>query len=337
MPEASAAVAISTEDETDSTEQSNSEYDSKHDYDVDMRMADDVDAPCGVDSDGDLDMERDGDHEEEEDEEEADEEEMDEEEEEDEDEEQDKDEDEGKEPRTIGHGQMVNTSADNVDTMVDYQPIVLPEQGQEMRKHTSWPQAPGPAPQQQTPEPRPWPHTPDTNPLVGRECLGHVIQQQSRPAVPTLREAEAVGNTSDMDVDQQLLSESAGGDSLSNVPLPNITLPNVPLPDVPLPDVRLPGARLVGSVDEQWISAHVEEETMVVASGSGLGSYIGHFLCSNLFIWGNDHYTRREVYKLLIVHSIHSAMGHHACRVCATPGMSGTSLWWGWGSINLWS
>jgi hypothetical protein len=54
-----------------------------------------------------VDMERDGDDEVEEDEEKDDE------------EEGDEDEDDGKEPRTIGQGEMVNTSADNVDTMVD--------------------------------------------------------------------------------------------------------------------------------------------------------------------------------------------------------------------------
>ena len=48
--------------------------------------------------------------------------------EEDKDEEQDKDEDDGKEPRTIGQGEMVITSADNVDSMVEDEPIVLPEQ-----------------------------------------------------------------------------------------------------------------------------------------------------------------------------------------------------------------
>jgi len=52
----------------------------------------------------------------------------------DEDEEEDMDEDDGKEPQTIGQGEMVNTSADDVDTMVDDQPIVLPEQCQEMRE-----------------------------------------------------------------------------------------------------------------------------------------------------------------------------------------------------------
>jgi hypothetical protein len=73
----------------------------------------------------------------------------------DEDEEEDKDEDDGKEPRTIGEGEMVNTSADDVDTMVDDRPIMLPEQGQEMREHTPRPQPPAPAPQLQTPEPLP--------------------------------------------------------------------------------------------------------------------------------------------------------------------------------------
>jgi len=58
---------------------------------------------------------------------------------EDEEEEEDEDEDDGKEPRTIGQGEMVNTSADNVDTMVDNQPIMRPEQGQEMREHTPRP------------------------------------------------------------------------------------------------------------------------------------------------------------------------------------------------------
>ena len=56
--------------------------------------------------------------------------------------------------------------------------------------------------------------------------------QKPRPAVPTQREAEAAGNTSDEDVDQQLLIESAGGDSLTNVPLP----------DVPLPEARPDGS-----------------------------------------------------------------------------------------------
>jgi hypothetical protein len=218
-------VSISSDDDTDSTE-SDGEYDSELDPDVDMRMEDDVDAPDGVDLDGDVDMERDGDDEEEEDEKKEDEEE----------EEVDEDEDDGKEPRTIGQGEMVNTSADDVDTMVDDQPIVLPEQCQEMREHTPRPQPPAPAPRPQTPDPGPRPRTPETHPLSGLEHLGLVTPQKPRPAVPTQREAEAAGNTSDVDVDQQLLIELAGGDGL---------------PDVPLPDVPLPEARPDGSVGEE--------------------------------------------------------------------------------------
>jgi hypothetical protein len=58
--------------------------------------------------------------------------------------------------------------------------------------------------------------------------------QKPRPVVPTQLEAEEAGNTSDVDVNQQLRIESAGGDSL----------PGVPLPDVPLPEGRPDG--LVG-------------------------------------------------------------------------------------------
>jgi hypothetical protein len=55
-----------------------------------------------------------------------------------------------------------------------------------------------------------------------------------------VREAEAAGNTSDVnvnvDVDQQLLIESAGGNSLPDLPLPAVPFPNVPLPNVPPPE-----------------------------------------------------------------------------------------------------
>jgi len=162
----------------------------------------------------------------------------------DEDEEEDKDEDDGKEPRTIGQGEMVHTSADDVDTMVDNQPIVLPEQCQEMHEHTPRPQPPAPAPRPQTPDPRPQPRTPETHSLSGLEHLGLVTLQKPRPAVPTQREAEAAGNTSDVDVDQQLLIESAGGNNLPDIPLPDVSLPDVPVPDVPLPDVPLPDVPL---------------------------------------------------------------------------------------------
>jgi hypothetical protein len=73
----------------------------------------------------------------------------------DEDEEEDEDEDNGKEPWTIGQEEMVNTSADDADTLVDNQPTVLPEQGQQMHEHTPRPQPPAPAPGPQTLEPRP--------------------------------------------------------------------------------------------------------------------------------------------------------------------------------------
>jgi len=169
-------------------------------------MGDNVDVPDGVDLDGDVDMESHSDVEEEEDEEEEDEQKEDE-----EVEEQDKDENDAKEPRTIGLGEMANKSADDVDTTVDDQRIVPPEQGQVMREHTPHVQLPAPVPQ---------PPNPQTHPLSGLENSGLVMPQEPQPAVPTLQEAEAAGITSDVDVDQQLLIESTGGDSLPDVPLP---------------------------------------------------------------------------------------------------------------------
>jgi len=196
-PEASPALSISSSNDTDSTELVG-EYNSELDPDEDMCMEDNVDALDGVDLDGDGDMEWDS--EDEEDEEEEDEKEEDEKEEEvvDEDEEGDEDEDNGKEPRMIGQGETVNTSADDADTMVDERPTVLPEQGQELREHTPRPQPPAPAP---------LPQTPETHTLSGLEFLGLVMPQKLRPAVTTLREAEAAGNISDVDVEQQLLGE----------------------------------------------------------------------------------------------------------------------------------
>ena len=137
---------------------------------------------------------------------------------------------------------MVNPSADNADTMVDDQPTMLPEQGQEMREHTPRPQPLAPAPRPQTPKPRPRPRTPETHTLSGLEFLGLVTPQKPHPAAPTLREAEAAGNTLDVDVDQQLLGESAGGDRLPDVPRPDVPLPDVPLPDVPPPEARPDGS-----------------------------------------------------------------------------------------------
>jgi len=68
-----------------------------------------------------------------------------------------------------------------------------------------------------------------------------MMLQKCHLTVPSLREAEAAGNTSDVDVDQQLIGESAGGHSL----------PDVPLPDVPLPDFPLPEACTDDSVGEK--------------------------------------------------------------------------------------
>ena len=144
-------------------------------------------------------MERDSDDDDKEDEEKEDEVEAVEE---DEDEEEDQDEDDGKEPWTLGQGEMVKTSADDVDTMVDNQPIVQPEQGQEMCEHTPQPQPPAPCPWPQTSEPRQRPQTPGTHPLSVLEHLGIVTLQKPRTALRTLREAEAAGNTSHVDVDE---------------------------------------------------------------------------------------------------------------------------------------
>ena len=77
------------------------------------------------------------------------------------------------------------------------------------------------------------------------------MPQKPRPAAPTLREAEAAGNTSDVDVEQQLLGASGGEDGIPDGPLPDVPLPDVPLPDVPNPDVPLPEARPDGSVGEE--------------------------------------------------------------------------------------
>jgi len=56
--------------------------------------------------------------------------------------------------------------------------------------------------------------------------------------VPTLQVAEAARNISDVDVDQQLLIGSAGGDRLPSVPICDVPLLDVPVPDIPLPEVR---------------------------------------------------------------------------------------------------
>jgi hypothetical protein len=97
-----------------------------------MSKEDVVDAPDGIDLVGDVNRDWDSDDKSEQDEEVEDEENQEreqEEEEEDENEEEDHDDDYGKEPQTIGQGEMVNSSAHNVDTIEDNQPTVFPEQG----------------------------------------------------------------------------------------------------------------------------------------------------------------------------------------------------------------
>jgi hypothetical protein len=207
-------MSISSEDDTDSTAKLDSEYDSEDYADVDMNMEDDVDSPDGCDLDCDVDMGRNGGDDEEEDEEkedeekedveEVEEEEGDEDEEGYEDEEEDEDEDDGKEPRTIGLGEMVNTSADDADTMVDDEPTVLPEPHQEMREDTPEPQPLAPAARPQAQEPHPRPRTEETHTVNVLDLLGLVTPQQPHPVAPTLRETDVDGATLDVDVDQQI-------------------------------------------------------------------------------------------------------------------------------------
>ena len=59
---------------------------------------------------------------------------------------------------------------------------------------------------------------------------------------PTLPVTEAAGNTSDEDVDQQLLGELACGNRLTDDLLPADPLPDDPVRDVCLTDTPLPEA-----------------------------------------------------------------------------------------------
>jgi len=106
-----------------------------------MHMENNLDTPYSVDLDGEVDMEKDGDDEEKEDEEDEDEEEQ-----EDDNEAEDKNEDDGIEPQTIGQGEVVYTSADDVDTVVEEWLFVLHKGAQEMCQHTRRPHTPVPAP-----------------------------------------------------------------------------------------------------------------------------------------------------------------------------------------------
>lgn len=122
-------------------------------------MRNNVDAVDGVHLDSDEEIKGDSDDGEEEDEEQKFEEENDQ-------------EDDGKKPQTIRQEEIVNTSADNVHTMVDDQPFVLSKQGQVIHDHTPWLQPMASAPWPQTPEHCPQPKTPETDPLIGQELWG---------------------------------------------------------------------------------------------------------------------------------------------------------------------
>jgi hypothetical protein len=102
-----------------------------------------------------------------------------------------------------------------------------------------------------------------------------------------------------VDVDRQLLIESAGGDSLPDIPLPEI-----PVPDVPPANVPLPEAHPDGSLGEKSTSPRVGEIAMGLASGLGLGSCVVCFLCSNLFYLGFDYYTCRKDFGSLKIYFI---------------------------------
>jgi hypothetical protein len=92
-------------------------------------------------------------------------------------EEEDEDEDNSKECRTIGQGEMVNTLADDANTMVVFQPTILPEQGQGLREHTPWPQPLMPAPGSQPPALCPRPRTAETQTCSGLDVLELVTPQ----------------------------------------------------------------------------------------------------------------------------------------------------------------
>jgi len=162
--------------------------------------------------------------------------------------------------------------------MVDNQSIVLLEHGLEMGEHTPWLWLPVHDPGPRTPEPPTWPWTPETHPPSGLVFLALGRSQKPRLAVPTLLIVEAARDTSDVDVDLQLLGESAGGDSL----------PDIPAPDVPLPVVPLTAVRPDDSVGEKCTSPLSAEEAMVIAFILWLGSWFVCFLCCIQFISGTN-------------------------------------------------
>jgi hypothetical protein len=100
---------------------------------------------------------------------------------------------------------MVYTLADNVDTMIDNQRIVLPEQGQEMGEHTPCPQPLEPAPRPGTLDPGLRLQTPETSLLSWLEYLWCLKMQNPRLEEPTLLEVDPPRSSSDMDMYKQLM------------------------------------------------------------------------------------------------------------------------------------
>ena len=95
----------------------------------------------------------------------------------------------------------------------------------------------------------------------------------------TVWEAEAAGNTTDVYVDLQLLGESAGDDSI----------PDIPCPDVPLSNDPLPEGHPDGSVGEKWTSPWMEVEAMVVEFGLRSGSCPVHFVSTSQLFSGIEY------------------------------------------------
>jgi hypothetical protein len=131
---------MSPDDNSHQTLESDSEYDTEHHSNLYSHFEDDGEAPHSIDLPGDVNMETNfvTDYEEEEEEEEEQEEDVD--------KEKGVNGDDGKEPQTIGQEEMVNSSVHDVDTTIDYQPIMIRKQGEEMGEHTSWSEHLLPAP-----------------------------------------------------------------------------------------------------------------------------------------------------------------------------------------------
>ena len=103
-----------------------------------------------------------------------------------------------------GKREMVNSSADDANTIVDDEQTMLPEQGQEKCDHIRQLQLPAHTLRLKTPEPPTRPPTPQTHTLSGRVFLEVMTPYTYHPAAQSLREAEAAGNSLDFNVQQQI-------------------------------------------------------------------------------------------------------------------------------------